>query len=34
MPEGVPLYYELTVKEFVNYMAELKKYNEKKEKMQ
>ncbi len=25
MPEGVPLYSELTVKEFVNYMAELKK---------
>lgn len=25
MPEGVPLYYELTVKEFVTYMAELKK---------
>ncbi len=25
MPEGVPLYYDLTVKEFVNYMAELKK---------
>ena len=25
MPEGVPLYGELTVKEFVNYMAELKK---------
>ncbi len=24
MPESVPLYYELTVKEFVNYMAELK----------
>lgn len=24
MPEGVPLYYDLTVKEFVNYMAELK----------
>lgn len=24
MPEGVPLYSELTVKEFVNYMAELK----------
>ena len=24
MPENVPLYYELTVKEFVNYMAELK----------
>ena len=25
MPEGVPLYYDLTVKEFVTYMAELKK---------
>ena len=25
MPENVPLYYELTVKEFVKYMAELKK---------
>ena len=24
MPEGVPLYTELTAKEFVNYMAELK----------
>ena len=24
MPEGTPLYTELTVKEFVNYMAELK----------
>ena len=24
MPEGVPLYTDLTVKEFVNYMAELK----------
>ena len=24
MPENVPLYYDLTVKEFVNYMAELK----------
>ncbi len=24
MPESVPLYYELTVKEFLNYMAELK----------
>lgn len=24
MPEGVPLYYDLTVKEFVNYMADLK----------
>ena len=25
MPEGVPLYYELTVKEFVTYMAEIKR---------
>ncbi len=25
MPEGVPLYYDLTVKEFVTYMAKLKK---------
>ena len=25
MPEGVPLYTDLTVKEFVNYMAELKR---------
>ncbi len=24
MPEGVPLYYDMTVKEFVNYMADLK----------
>ena len=24
MPEGVPLYTDLTVKEFVTYMAELK----------
>lgn len=24
MPENVPLYYELTVKEFITYMAELK----------
>lgn len=24
MPEGTPLYYDLTVKEFINYMAELK----------
>lgn len=33
MPEGVPLYTELTVKEFVNYMADLKdvKSKEKKE---
>lgn len=33
MPEGVPLYYDMTVKEFVNYMADLKglKKKEKKE---
>ena len=33
MPENVPLYYELTAKEFVTYMAELKlvKRNERKE---
>lgn len=29
MPEGVPLYSELTVKEFVTYMAELKKLDKK-----
>ena len=29
MPEGVPLYYDLTVKEFVTYMAELKKVDRK-----
>ena len=36
MPEGVPLYNELTVKEFVNYMAELHKVEkkQKKEKVQ
>ena len=36
MPEGVPLYEDLTIKEFVTYMAELKKVNrkEKKEKVQ
>ena len=36
MPEGVPLYSELTVKEFVTYMAELKKVDRKakKEKVQ
>lgn len=36
MPEGVPLYNELTVKEFVSYMAELKRVNKKeiKEKVQ
>ena len=32
MPEGVPLYYDLTVKEFVTYMAELKKVNKKERK--
>ena len=32
MPEGVPLYTDLTVKEFVNYMAELKKVNRKERK--
>ena len=36
MPEGVPLYSDLTVKEFVTYMAELKGCNSKtkKEKVQ
>ena len=36
MPEGVPLYTDLTVKEFVTYMAEIKKVNrkERKEKVQ
>lgn len=36
MPEGVPLYQDLTVKEFVSYMADLKKVSktEKKEKVQ
>lgn len=36
MPENVPLYYELTVKEFVTYMAELKfvKRRDKKEEVQ
>lgn len=36
MPEGVPLYNDLTVKEFVNYMSDLKMVNkkEKKEKVQ
>ncbi len=29
MPEGVPLYTDLTVKEFVSYMAEIKKVNKK-----
>lgn len=32
MPEGVPLYSDLTVKEFINYMAELKKVNRKERK--
>ena len=32
MPEGVPLYYELTVKEFVTYMAELRKVERKERK--
>ena len=36
MPEGVPLYDDMTIKEFVTYMAELRKVNrkEKKEKVQ
>ena len=29
MPEGVPLYTDLTVKEFVTYMAEIKKVDRK-----
>ena len=32
MPEGVPLYNELTVKEFVSYMADLKKVKRKEKK--
>lgn len=32
MPEGVPLYTDLTVKEFVTYMAELKRVNKKERK--
>lgn len=32
MPEGVPLYTDLTVKEFVTYMAEIKKVNKKEKK--
>lgn len=32
MPEGVPLYTDLTVKEFINYMAELKKVDKKEKK--
>ena len=34
MPEGVPLYTDLTVKEFVNYMAEIKKVDKKTRKEQ
>ena len=34
MPENVPLYQELTVKEFVNYMAELKRVDRKQRKLQ
>ena len=36
MPEGTPLYTDLTVREFVNYMAEIKGVNkkERKEKVQ
>ena len=32
MPEGVPLYTDLTVKEFIRYMAEIKKVNKKERK--
>ena len=32
MPEGVPLYTDLTVKEFVNYMADIKKVDKKQKK--
>ena len=32
MPEGVPLYTDLTVKEFVRYMAEIKKVDKKERK--
>ena len=32
MPEGVPLYTDLTVKEFVTYMAEIKQVNKKERK--
>lgn len=32
MPEGVPLYTDLTIKEFVNYMAEIKKVDKKQKK--
>ena len=34
MPEGVPLYEDLTIKEFVTYMAELRKVNKKEKKEQ
>lgn len=34
MPEGVPLYMDLTVKEFVRYMAEIKKVDRKKRKQE
>ena len=34
MPEGVPLYTDLTVKEFVSYMAEIKKVDKKTRKEQ
>ena len=34
MPEGVPLYTDLTVKEFVTYMAEIKQVDKKKRKEQ
>ena len=34
MPENVPLYSDLTVKEFVTYMAELKKVNKKERKQE
>lgn len=34
MPEGVPLYQDLTVKEFINYMAELKRVKRKEKKEQ
>lgn len=32
MPEGVPLYYDLTVKEFISYMADLKRISKKEKK--
>ena len=32
MPEGVPLYTDMTVKEFITYMAEIKKINKKERK--